>query len=120
MGFHSGSEKSNFPVEVHSMAAFCCIRVSSLDDALDEYAYQTSVSIGGHVFRGILYDQGPDSCCNAGESSSLVLQPPKLVNAAALADVTTSTANAEQFPPSCPSPFSALIPGTQFLQRPKS
>lgn len=26
---------------------------------LDQHAYQTSVIIGGHVFKGILYDQGP-------------------------------------------------------------
>ncbi|KAG8364364.1 hypothetical protein BUALT_Bualt19G0121100 [Buddleja alternifolia] len=30
-----------------------------MDNVVDQYAYQTSVSIGGHVFTGILYDQGP-------------------------------------------------------------
>ncbi|KAL6218478.1 hypothetical protein ACLB2K_011689 [Fragaria x ananassa] len=54
-------EANNFPAEVNTMAKFQGVRVSSMDDMvdLDQYAYQTSVTIGGHVFRGILYDQGP-------------------------------------------------------------
>lgn len=30
------------------------------DESDEQYAYQTAVNIRGHVFRGILYDQGPD------------------------------------------------------------
>jgi len=48
------------PAEVSSPAVFRCVRVSSIDENKEEYAYQTAVSIGGHVFKGILYDQGPD------------------------------------------------------------
>lgn len=52
----------NFPAEVRSPAVFNCVRVSSIDDlGEDQFAYQTAVSIGGHVFKGILYDQGPES-----------------------------------------------------------
>lgn len=29
-----------------------------MDDGEDEYAYQAVVKIGGHVFKGFLYDQG--------------------------------------------------------------
>lgn len=50
----------NFPTELEMPAIFRCVRVSSHDDAVDQYAYQTSVKIGGHVFKGILYDQGPE------------------------------------------------------------
>lgn len=57
----SGMEEGNFPAELSSSAVFRCVRVSSIDDTDDEYAYQTAVNIGGHVFKGILYDQGPDS-----------------------------------------------------------
>ncbi|KAG2705773.1 hypothetical protein I3843_05G063400 [Carya illinoinensis] len=116
----SGSDEANFPAEVHTVATFSCIRVSSVDDAVAEYAYQTSVEIGGHVFKGMLYDQGPESRYAAGESSSLSLQP---VNAAALAPVTTiNSATAEPLHlPICPFPFTAnFMPGTQFLQRPTS
>lgn len=93
-----------------------------MDDAVDAYAYQTTVEIGGHVFKGMLYDQGPESRYAAGESSSqLTLQP---VNAAALAPVTTiisATAEVPLHPPICPFPFTAnFMPGTQFLQRPTS
>ncbi|VVB08506.1 unnamed protein product [Arabis nemorensis] len=36
-----------------------------MDDGKEQYAYQTTVKIGGHVFKGILHDQGPDKmmCC---------------------------------------------------------
>ncbi|KAI4342397.1 hypothetical protein MLD38_027033 [Melastoma candidum] len=58
----------NLPPEVSFHATFKCMRVSSLEagrcDGVPklqpDYAYQTRVSIGGHVFKGILYDQGPD------------------------------------------------------------
>ncbi|XP_010527152.1 PREDICTED: protein SHI RELATED SEQUENCE 3 [Tarenaya hassleriana] len=52
---------THFPAELNSTAVFRCVRVSSsVDDGKDQYAYQTTVSIGGHVFKGILYDQGPE------------------------------------------------------------
>ncbi|XP_017250140.1 protein SHI RELATED SEQUENCE 1 [Daucus carota subsp. sativus] len=58
----SASGFGNFPPEVRSPAVFNCVRVSSIDDVgEDQFAYQTAVSIGGHVFKGILYDQGPEN-----------------------------------------------------------
>lgn len=110
-----GEEEGDFPGEVSFPAVFRCIRVSSIDNVVDQYAYQTSVQIGGHVFKGILYDQGSENRYNnmaAGESSSFQQQqPPNLLTAA-----TTSTTEA----PSYPNPFSTFIPGTQFFQYPKS
>lgn len=41
-------------------AVFKCVRVTALDDGEDEYAYQAVVKIGGHVFKGFLYDQGDE------------------------------------------------------------
>jgi hypothetical protein len=32
--------------------------VTAVEDGEDEYAYQAVVKIGGHVFKGFLYDQG--------------------------------------------------------------
>lgn len=32
-----------------------------MEDGEDEYAYQAVVKIGGHVFKGFLYDQGVDN-----------------------------------------------------------
>ncbi|KAL5713382.1 hypothetical protein ACHQM5_015462 [Ranunculus cassubicifolius] len=61
---HSGEGlevSQHFPAEVSSPAVFRCVRVSAMDDAEEQFAYQTAVNIGGHVFKGILYDQGPDS-----------------------------------------------------------
>ncbi|XP_006403958.2 protein SHI RELATED SEQUENCE 1 [Eutrema salsugineum] len=73
----SGLEVGNFPAEVSSPAVFRCVRVSSVEDGEEEFAYQTAVSIGGHIFKGILYDHGAGSSGSggynviaAGESSS--------------------------------------------------
>jgi hypothetical protein len=40
--------------------------VTSIDDGEDEYAYQATVTINGHVFKGFLYDQGVDDDPTAG------------------------------------------------------
>ncbi|KAL9665131.1 hypothetical protein QQ045_020542 [Rhodiola kirilowii] len=52
------------PPELRAAAVFKCVRVSPIDqgkEGLEQLAYQTSVTIGGHLFRGILYDQGPEN-----------------------------------------------------------
>ncbi|XP_019177203.1 PREDICTED: protein SHI RELATED SEQUENCE 1-like [Ipomoea nil] len=67
----AGLEVGNFPAKVSLTAAFQCVRMRSVDDGDDQYAYQAAVNIGGHVFKGILYDEGPESqYLTAGESSS--------------------------------------------------
>ena len=54
MGF-----KESLPCQVRAPAVFKCVRVTAVDDGgEDEYAYQAVVKIGGHVFKGFLYDQG--------------------------------------------------------------
>ena len=112
----------NFPAEVTSPATFRCVRLSSIEDAADQYAYQTSVNIGGHVFKGILYDQGHHSL---GECSSRETQAqPNQINAAALTmATTTSTSVAAEtlLPFAYASPFNAFMSaGTQFFLHPKS
>ncbi|XP_073271035.1 protein LATERAL ROOT PRIMORDIUM 1-like isoform X2 [Primulina huaijiensis] len=52
------SFKDSLPSQVRAPAVFKCVRVTALDDGEDEYAYQAIVKIGGHVFKGFLYDQG--------------------------------------------------------------
>ncbi|KAG8371021.1 hypothetical protein BUALT_Bualt13G0043700 [Buddleja alternifolia] len=53
------SFKDSLPGEVRAPAVFKCVRVTAVDDGgEDEYAYQAAVRIGGHVFKGFLYDQG--------------------------------------------------------------
>lgn len=56
-----GSMKDSLPGQVRAPAVFKCVRVTALDDGEDEYAYQAVVRIGGHVFKGFLYDQGRDA-----------------------------------------------------------
>ncbi|KAI7737315.1 hypothetical protein M8C21_031413 [Ambrosia artemisiifolia] len=66
----SGFEVGNFPSEVTTPANFRCVRVSSIDETDDQFAYQAAVNIGGHLFKGILYDQGPESQYMGGDTSS--------------------------------------------------
>ncbi|KAM1382124.1 hypothetical protein TB2_033929 [Malus domestica] len=125
---------NNFPAEVNSMATFRCVRVSSVEDTVNQHAYQTSVVIGGHVFKGKLYDQGPNYTTAAGQSSSpqhvMNKQTSNFISAAASAsNITASTSSAaadhqvphhHQPPSSCPLiPFNAFMPGTQFFLNPK-
>lgn len=113
---------------VSTPAEFKCVRVSSVDEADEEYAYSTAVNIGGHVFRGILYDHGPDgnsySAAGAGSSSSTgggcggVVQPLNLISAAG----NTTAVGAIVDPSSLyPAPLNAFMPasGTQFFPHPR-
>ncbi|EOA29284.1 hypothetical protein CARUB_v10025559mg [Capsella rubella] len=52
--------QGHFPAEVNFPADFRGVKVSSIHDGKEQYAYQTTVNIGGHIFRGILHDQGLD------------------------------------------------------------
>lgn len=52
------SFKETMPGQVRAPAVFKCVRVTAVEDGKDEYAYQAVVKIGGHVFKGFLYDQG--------------------------------------------------------------
>ena len=119
----------NFPAEVTSPATFRCVRLSSIEDAADQYAYQTSVNIGGHVFKGILYDQGPNPSHHLlGECSSRETQSqPNQINAAAITMATTTTTTSNSvaaetlLPFAYASPFNAFMSaGTQFFLHPKS
>ncbi|XP_022940027.1 protein SHI RELATED SEQUENCE 1-like isoform X1 [Cucurbita moschata] len=68
----SGLELAHFPAEFNSPAVFRCVKVSAIDNVEEQLAYQTAVNIGGHMFKGILYDHGPESSQNlstGGESS---------------------------------------------------
>ena len=122
-----GLEVGNFPAEVSSNAVFRCVRVSAVEENDDQYAYQTAVNIGGHLFKGILYDQGPEtttySASNmaaAGESSSGGgdgggVQPLDLIATAAASQPTAP------FDPSLyPPPLNTYIAGTQFFLPPRS
>uniref|UniRef100_A0A0D9ZYK9 Uncharacterized protein n=1 Tax=Oryza glumipatula TaxID=40148 RepID=A0A0D9ZYK9_9ORYZ len=54
------SFRDALPRHVRAPAVFRCVRVTSVDDGDDEFAYQAAVTINGHMFRGFLYDQGAD------------------------------------------------------------
>ncbi|XP_057977236.1 protein LATERAL ROOT PRIMORDIUM 1 [Malania oleifera] len=52
--------KGTLPRQVRAQAVFRCVRVTAIEGGEDEFAYQAMVKIGGHVFKGFLYDQGVD------------------------------------------------------------
>ncbi|XVF62130.1 hypothetical protein PTKIN_Ptkin08bG0192400 [Pterospermum kingtungense] len=143
----SGLELGNFPAEVSSQAFFRCVRVSSIEDADDQYAYQTAVNIGGHVFKGILYDQGPESghdMAMAAPASSGGVEPLNLITAGPSAAATdtanpttmaanyarggsvtaaaSSSSTAAFLDPSSlyPTPLNTFMAGTQFFPNPRS
>ncbi|KFK25507.1 hypothetical protein AALP_AA8G123600 [Arabis alpina] len=53
-----GGSREAWPAQIKAAAVFKCVRVTAVEDGDDEYAYQAVVKIGGHVFKGFLYDQG--------------------------------------------------------------
>ncbi|CAB4287752.1 unnamed protein product [Prunus armeniaca] len=145
LGNTSGLELGNFPAEVSSPAVFRCVRVSSIEDDDDQYAYQTAVNIGGHLFKGILYDQGPETsnynmnmaaAAAAAETSSggggVNIQPLNLIAGATTAantatigggdDEGVAGASTTVIDPSSlyPAPLNTYMAGTQFFLPPRS
>ncbi|KAE9600129.1 putative transcription factor STY-LRP1 family [Lupinus albus] len=109
----TGLELGQYPPELNSSAVFRCVKVSPIDAPDERYAYQTAVNIGGHVFKGILYDQGPDcpytnATTGAGEGSSLGGGG----GDAQQLTLTTATTTGNPF---YQPPFSAFMAGTQFF-----
>ncbi|XP_055834416.1 protein EXPRESSION OF TERPENOIDS 1-like [Solanum dulcamara] len=120
----------HFPSEVSSQAVFRCVKVSAIDDADDQYAYHTAVNIGGHLFKGILYDQGPEGrYSGGGESSSgsgAAQQPLNFITGATTSATAAATTNHQHQPavtmydPSVyPTPITAFLAGTQFFPPPR-
>ncbi|OVA18496.1 Protein of unknown function DUF702 [Macleaya cordata] len=52
------SFREALPRQVRAPASFKCVRVTPIGDGEDEFAYQAIVKIGGHVFKGFLYNKG--------------------------------------------------------------
>lgn len=127
----SGLELGNFPPEVNSPAVFRCVKVSGMDDEDEEYAYQTAVNIGGHMFKGILYDQGRESSSSGGGGGaerSRSDQQLNLITASTAATTTAAAAASSSNPPGSsgfdpaiyPSTFNAFLSGTPFFPPPRS
>ncbi|KAH6788361.1 SHI-related sequence 5 [Perilla frutescens var. frutescens] len=122
-GFELGHQ---FPSEVNSPAVFRCVRVSAVDEAEEALAYQTAVNIGGHVFKGILYDQGPEGGryhggSGGGGEGSGVSQLDLVAAAPPTPAATTSNLNAAMIDPSSiyPNQLSSFMSGTQFFLPPR-
>ncbi|KAH7442083.1 hypothetical protein KP509_03G069600 [Ceratopteris richardii] len=60
--------KRFLPPEAREQAVFKCVRIRSLCDGHEEFAYQASVNIGGRIYKGILYDQDVDRGQASGSS----------------------------------------------------
>lgn len=135
VGVRLGLEVGQFPNEVNSEAMFRCVRVSTMDEADEQYAYQTAVNIAGHVFKGVLYDQGPDGhyTTGGGEGSSdrgddggahhhhqqlNLITGAATGNAAATGNPSSSSSSLLD-PSLYPTPLNAFMAGTQFFPPPR-
>ncbi|XP_076960312.1 protein SHORT INTERNODES-like [Bidens hawaiensis] len=126
----SGLEMGHFPAEVNSPAVFRCVRVSAMDEGEEQLAYQTAVNIGGHVFKGILYDHGVEGRYNhpgGGDSSSAAgdggaTQQLNLITSGTMgAAATTANPDVASIDPTIyPTPLNAFMAGTQFFPPPRS
>ncbi|KAL6130078.1 hypothetical protein ACLB2K_068459 [Fragaria x ananassa] len=52
--------RQSLPDQVRAPAVFKCHRVTAISNGEAEIAYQATVKISGHVFKGLLYDRGID------------------------------------------------------------
>lgn len=50
--------KQSLPGKVCAPAIFRCHRVTAISNGEVEIAYEVTVTISGHVFKGFLYNQG--------------------------------------------------------------
>lgn len=113
------------------MALFSCVQVRSMDDTLNEIGYQTSVNIGGRVFSGLLYDQGPEQSFNARGDNIDPLDQQQNLNlrsvsihtrdgASATLPPLSATATQEPlFPPPHPFPLTSFRPYMTYMSHPK-
>ncbi|XP_078442826.1 protein SHORT INTERNODES-like [Wolffia australiana] len=120
------STSGSFPPEVSSSAVFRCVRMSAVDDMDDQFAYQTTVSIGGHLFKGLLYDQGPDSQSSQPGDASSSSAVAAAATIATSGNPATSAVAAAVAAPSMldtaslyATPLSAFLAGTQFFPQPR-
>lgn len=95
------------------------------DEDEQEYAYQTAVNIGGHVFKGILYDQGLDQ--DHHHQLDLLASTATTTNAEEIAaktavTVAANTNNGLMIDPSSLYPYqlNSFIAGTPFFTPPRS
>jgi len=100
-----------------------------MDEGDEQLAYQTAVNIGGHMFKGILYDQGPEATyMPAGETSSGGggggggIQPLNLITSGSGGATVASSSTAAFLDPSSmyPPPLNTFMSGTQFFPNPRS
>ncbi|AAF87119.1 Protein SHI RELATED SEQUENCE 5 [Arabidopsis thaliana] len=122
---NSGLEVSqHLPPEVNSPAIFRCVRVSSIEEDEDDqaYAYQTAVNIGGHIFKGILYDQGPEHQDNHHLNLLASTATTTNVEETATKTVTGNNNNGLMLDPSSlyPAQLNSFIAGTPFFTPPRS
>jgi LRP1 type putative zinc finger protein len=107
---------------VSSEAVFRCVKIGPMDEADDdELAYQTAVSIGGHVFKGILRNHGPEMAdynqVHGGDpasSPSVAAANSSEAGGGVGGSQAATTAAAVLMDP-YPTPLGAFMQGTQFF-----
>lgn len=93
-----------------------------MDDAEKQYAYLTTVQIGDHVFKGLLYDQGTENPFDSGDNSTGGAQQPlNLITAPVSTTTTTNLAGVTWLESSTtyPTPLNAFMAATQSFPPPR-
>ncbi|KAJ4775296.1 SHI-related sequence 7 [Rhynchospora pubera] len=118
----SSGDGGRFPAEVSSEAVFRCVKIGPLDEADDdELAYQTAVSIGGHIFKGILRNHGPETVdynqLHGGDpaSSPSVAAATSSEAGVGVGGSHAATSAAQVLMDSYPTPLGAFMQGTPFF-----
>ncbi|XP_074559527.1 protein SHI RELATED SEQUENCE 4-like [Curcuma longa] len=107
---------ASFPPEVTSPAVFRCVRVSHVDEGDDVFAYQTAVSIGGHVFKGLLYDHGASSAAPPELPVAFSNSPTVTIAGAGHPPINTPTTAPSDRPlDPYPTPLTAFMAGPPFF-----
>ena len=127
-----GLEKFKFPAVMSPMASFSCVQVRSIDGTVNEIAYQATVNIGGHVFSGLLYDQGPEQSFNAKGGNIGPLDQQQNLNlwsvsihttrdgaSATMPPLSATAAQEPFFPPPHPFPLASFRPDMTYMSHPK-
>lgn len=108
-----------------SEAVFRCVKIGPLDEAdEDELAYQTAISIGGHVFKGILRNRGPETAdynqLHGGDPASspsvaAATSSHEAGGGGGVGGSHAATSTAAMLMDPYPTPLGAFMQGTQFF-----
>ncbi|GBG85591.1 hypothetical protein CBR_g40319 [Chara braunii] len=74
-----GNKVSSLPSEITAHTLLKSVKMTGIVDGVLEVGYHASTKIGGQVFKGVLFNAGPDTCCASNSDSHPALTDPSLL-----------------------------------------